>query len=243
MINIYTKPKETKKTPFVNKPYYDDSIGEWGIVEEVNSKLNQVNVVTRRGIRLIGIPVFSQEWVVNKEDYVASSRNLPPVGASVFVLMPTKTATGAFVLCSGFPLCEPSLQNLFAKDDSELEEKNNTKETVTQGGWNITEEYETGIVNFVSKDENIKLSINSEEEVSLEIWDAVISVKEDELKISALENEITITSNGVTLKPKKLVIESEGDIEFKCSNSKLYTDNFVVKKSATSPIAALEVSP
>lgn len=227
MIQIKKRPQIEKKLAFTNHVYYDDAIGEWGTVEEVNSKLNQVNVLTRRGLRLIGIPVFSQEWVVDKDDYVASSRNLPPVGASVFVLMPTKTATGAFVLCSGFPLCEPSLQNLFAKDDSELEEKNNTKETVTQGGWDITENYNTGIVKFVSKDEKISLIVDSENKISLKAFDC----------------EIQITPDNVTIKPKQLKIESENDIELKCASSVIYTDSLTVKKSENSPIPAMEITP
>ena len=222
MTFVFPKKKENfNPINFSNNPFFDDSIGVWGVVDEVNSKLNQVNVTTNRGLNFIGIPVVSNEWVISKDDYVPSSRNLPPVGATVFVLMPNKTVSGAFVLCSGFLARETTEQVLFAKNDSELEEKNNTKERITQGGWNITENYDSGIVNFISREENIKLSINSEEEVSLEMWNTTLSIKEDELKISALENEITITSNGVTLKPKKLVIESEGDIEFKCTNSKL----------------------
>lgn len=227
MVFNFNKKKEFNPNNFSNNPFYNDSIGVWGVVEEVNSKLNQVNVTTNRGLKFIGIPVISNEWVLTKDDYVPSSRNLPPVGATVFVLMPNKTVSGAFVLCSGFLARETTEQVLFAKNDSELEEKNNTRERITQGGWDITEEYETGIVKFKSKDENITLLIDSENEITLTAYDNVITITKDEVK----------------LEPKKLTVESENDIKLKCANSIIYTDKLSVKKSATSPIAALEVTP
>lgn len=227
MVFNFNKKKEFNPNNFSNSPFYNDSIGVWGVVEEVNSKLNQVNVTTNRGLKFIGIPVISNEWVLTKDDYVPSSRNLPPVGATVFVLMPNKTVSGAFVLCSGFLARETTEQVLFAKNDSELEEKNNTKERITQGGWNITEEYDTGIINFKSKDENITLLIDSENEITLTAYDNVITITKDEVK----------------LEPKKLTVESKNDIELKCANSIIYTDKLSVKKSSTSPIAALEVTP
>lgn len=227
MTFIFNKKKEFNPNNFSNNPFYNDSIGVWGVVEEVNSKLNQVNVTTNRGLKFVGIPVISQEWVLAKDSYVPSSRNLPPVGATVFVLMPNKTVSGAFVLCSGFLARETTEQVLFAKNDSELEEKNNTRERITQGGWDITEEYDTGIINFKSKDENITLLIDSESEITLTAYDNVITITRDEVK----------------LKPKKLTVESENDIELKCANSIIYTNKLSVKKSATSPIAALEVTP
>ena len=96
--------------PVPNNNYLAQRIGFWGLVSAQNSLNNTVTVISDTGYELKNIPVFSSEWVTvdDNKNYIPSTRNLPPVKSRVFVLTPTYTAVGAFVLCSGF-YCESVL--------------------------------------------------------------------------------------------------------------------------------------
>ena len=184
------KPLESiiSKNPASRSSFLESRIGFWGNVENVNSQNNTVDVVADIGFLYRNIPVMSHEWVnaTDSKDYVTAERNLPPVGARVFVLTPTRTITGAFVLCSGYARGEEDTHTLYAKNDSEQEEKNAVREKVTQGGWTVKEDYANGNSSFTSQDGNIAVNINPVEnsdkgqtkEVSLAAWDNVISVSE-----------------------------------------------------------------
>ena len=193
-----------------NNNYLKGRIGFWALVTAVNSRNNTVTVVSDTGYELKNIPVVSGEWVTVDENknYIPSQRNLPPVNSRVFVLTPTYTAVGAFVLCSGFSRGDENIRTLWAANENELEDKNNCREVKTQGGWDITEEYANGNFKAISNDGNIKFNVNTEEnsqksqpkEVSVTAWGNSIIINENGVSYTdANGNEIQSTSSGITI--------------------------------------------
>lgn len=186
-------------------------IGFWALVIGVNSINNTVTVVSDTGYVYPNIPVISNEWVTvdDSKDYIPSTRNLPPKNSHVFVLTPTYTATGAFVLCSGFSRGDENIRTLWAKNENELEDKNNCRETKTQGGWDITEEYANGNFKAESNDGNITINVNTTEdsqksqlkEVSVTAWNNKVVINEDGISV--------VDKNGNTIKSisKKIFLE------------------------------------
>lgn len=193
-----------------NNNYLKGRIGFWALVTAVNSRNNTVTVVSDTGYELKNIPVVSGEWVTvdDNKNYIPSQRNLPPVNSRVFVLTPTYTAVGAFVLCSGFSRGDENIRTLWAANENELEDKNNCREVKTQGGWDITEEYANGNFKAISNDGNIKFNVNTEEnsqksqpkEVSVTAWGNSIIINENGVSYTdANGNEIQSTSSGITI--------------------------------------------
>lgn len=191
-------------------------IGFWALVTDVNSINNTVTVVSDTGFEYPNIPVMSNEWVTvdDSKDYIPSTRNLPPKNSRVFVLTPTYTATGAFVLCSGFSRGDENIRTLWASGEGELEDKNNCRETKTQGGWDITEEYKNGNTTFKSNDEKIVININT-------IEDSQKSQKK-EISIKAWDNSIVIDDKGIVItdKNKNVIKMTSTDIQVMADTSK-----------------------
>lgn len=188
--------------------FLDNRIGFWGDVTAVNSQMNAVDVIADIGITFRNIPVMSREWVnaSDGKDYVTAERDLPPIGSRVFVLTPTHTITGAFVLCSGYSKGDTDTHTLFAASDDKQEEKNAERERVTQGGWNETEDYNNGNRNFVSADGNISIAVNTAENSDKE--------QKKEVSLIAWKNEIHVTEEGVEItipKNANLTLNVEGD--------------------------------
>jgi hypothetical protein len=193
--------------------YLANRIGFWALVKEVNSKNNTVTVVSDTGFIYTNIPVLSSEWVTidNNKNYIPSQRNLPPKNSRVFILTPTHSATGAFVLCSGFSRGDENIRTLWAKNDNELEDKNNCREIKTQGGWDVTEEYANGNYKAASNDENIIFQANpvqnddksQNKEISLTAWGNTIVINEDGIAVTdANNNTVEATSDGIIIKDK-----------------------------------------
>lgn len=182
------------KQPIDNTNFLSGRIGFWGIVKEQNSLNNTVTVVSDTGFELDNIPIFSSEWVTvdDNKNYIPSTRNLPPKFSRVFVLTPTFTATGAFVLCSGFSRGDENIRTLWAASESELEDKNNCRETKTQGGWDITEEYSNGNYSVTSDDGKIKFNVNTTQNSQ--------KSQPKEVSVTAWNQNITITDKGITIK-------------------------------------------
>lgn len=191
-------------------------IGFWALVKEVNSINNTVTVISDTGFIFKNIPVKSDEWVTinDSKDYIPSQRNLPPINSRVFVLTPTYSATGAFVLCSGFSRGDENIRKLWASGESELEDKNNCRETKTQGGWDITEEYANGNFKAASNDGKIVFTANTTEdsdksqvkEVSLKAWGRELTINENGISVVDIEdednnkkNEIIFSNGGITV--------------------------------------------
>lgn len=197
--------------PLENSNFLANRIGFWAVVKEQNSLNNTVTVVSDTGYEYSSIPVVSDEWVTvdDNKNYIPSTRNLPPVNSRVFVLTPTYSASGAFVLCSGFSRGDENIRTLWAKDESELEQKNNSRETKTQGGWDITEDYKNGNFSAVSVDEKISITANTAannqlsqtKEVSVTAWGNTIIINEDGITITdANKKKIITSSSGVSIK-------------------------------------------
>ena len=204
--------KTNAEAPHLNNDsYLKNRLGFWALVKDVNSKNNTVTVVSDTGFEYSNIPVKSDEWVTLKDNYIPSQRNLPPKNSRVFVLTPTFTAVGAFVLCSGFSRGDENIRTLWAANDNELEDKNNSRETKTQGGWDITEEYANGNYKAASNDENIVFQANpvqdddksQNKEISLNAWGNTIVINEDGIAVTdANNNTVEATSDGIIIKDK-----------------------------------------
>ena len=201
--------------------YLENRLGFWALVKEVNSINNTVTVISDTGFEYKNIMVKSDEWVtINKsKNYIPSQRNLPPKDSRVFILTPTHSATGAFVLCSGFSRGDENIRTLWAKNNSELEDKNNCRETKTQGGWDITEEYADGNFQVVSNGGNITITANTTKndqksqpkEVSVKAWNNVITVNENGIKITDKNNNVFESKqNGfsITVGNSKIVVSN-----------------------------------
>ena len=204
--------KTNAEAPHLNNDsYLKNRLGFWALVKDVNSKNNTVTVVSDTGFEYSNIPVKSDEWVTLKDNYIPSQGSLPPKNSRVFVLTPTFTAVGAFVLCSGFSRGDENIRTLWAANDNELEDKNNSRETKTQGGWDITEEYANGNYKAASNDENIVFQANpvqdddksQNKEISLNAWGNTIVINEDGIAVTdANNNTVEATSNGIIIKDK-----------------------------------------
>ena len=171
--------------------------GFWGVVREVDARTNTVDVLRDGSLIIKNIPVAtSNEWVCEFKDknYVAGARNLPPINARVFVLMPTGTYEGAFVLCSGLSSYEDAHKRAFmAKDESELHDKNNRRKTVTVGNWEISYNYQNGSCEIQSP--------SRADGVVIRLYD---NEKEKKASIQAFGSTFIIEKEGkITIKGKK----------------------------------------
>lgn len=161
--------------------------GVWGVVTDVNSRTNCVDVRLSSGVILKEVPVAcTDEWVCEYKDadYVSGSRNLPPEHARVFLLMPTGTFESAFVLCSGLSRYEKAHEKAFmASSDSERTEKNTVRETVLPGKWKKRYDYQSGGYTLVSPHEKVTLTVHDDSE-------------KQEAGLSAFGTDITIDKDG-----------------------------------------------
>lgn len=233
-INFQRVRRDARKLPINSQSPLTDRIGFWASVSSVDSTTNRVDVYSDTGVYCTGLPVYSQEWVNadSDKDYVTGSRNLPPIGARVFVLMPTHTIAGAFVLCSGYAMGEAKTKNLLASEDDkqQIKQYSTIKESITQGGWNIKEDYNNGNLSMKSVDENVSIEINLEDNKKLE--------QKKGITIKAFDYEIVIQPD------KKMVINAKSDLTLNAGDKKmtLITSKFSVKSDENNPIADLEVT-
>lgn len=104
---------------------------------------------------------------------------------------------------------DENIRTLWAQNDNEVTDKNNCRETKTQGGWDITEEYSNGNFKAESNDGNITINVNTAEdsqksqlkEVSVTAWNNKVVINEDGISV--------VDKNGNTIKSisKKLLLE------------------------------------
>jgi len=211
-----------------NRSYLDGRVGFWGNVTGIDSTKNRVHVMADIGFEYVGIPVVSHEWV-NADDtngIVSGSRNLPPIGSRVFVFTPTKTITGAFVLCSGYATGDIKTHKIFS-DESEKETNNKIKESISPSGWNESEDYSTGIKKLKSKDGNIELTMDPSEAITIKGWKHIIKITENGI---VLDNTQTNTNVQIT---------TDKNIQLSGKDVVLDVDNFKIKGGE---FALLEVS-
>lgn len=241
LVKSFTHHKHSIPQDLKSGSYYSERIGFWADVKEIDSANNCVTVVNDQGFTLNSIPVCSSEWVSDKDKYVSGERQLPPEGARVFVLTPTKTLSGAFVLCSGYPKGEKSLQTLFAQNSNEESVKKNQYERITQGGWDIKENYEDGNISLSSNDGNIVIQINpakndnlkQEQTVSITAYNNAFEITKDGIKFTdANKNSFSATSDGFSIEDKnknKITTASSGIKIEDCNKNKIETTTASVK--------------
>ena len=183
--------------------------GFWGVVMEVDSTTNTVDVKTGGGLVLKNIPVScTNEWICEYKDagYVAGERNLPPINARVFVLMPTGTYEGAFVLCSGLSVYEDAHKQAFMASKEEKHDKDNSRQIVRQGKWESLYKYENGSFELKSP--------NGDDGIIVKIDD---DKKKQEINIKAFGSSIIIDKDGnIKINVKKdSKIEVKGNADIK----------------------------
>jgi hypothetical protein len=222
---------------------FDRRFGEWGRVEVAHSEDNTADVFLDNGVFLKRAPVAGREWVVAGEDsgkeYNSGERDLPPVHARVFIMMPSGTYNDCFILpFSGFS----AAARPFMDDDRE-----NVRDRITPGGWHVTDDYVTGSRKAVSPDgktevgidygtgdepkdapefhlslfDEIKADAVSGDNVTLSVFDEVEinHVKGDSCTVKVFDSEIVIRPGGVSMKPKETAIEVDGSAVIKISGN------------------------
>ena len=202
--------------------------GEWGRVEGRHSEDNTVDVLLASGNYLIRVPVASREWVVSsedaKKDYSSGERDLPPVHARVYIVMPSATYNDCFAApFSGFSTIDQTAP--YMEDDKEK-----IKERITPSGWRMTNDYVTGSHKAVSPDGKTGIEIdygNEEEpkeenpELHLNLFDEVTidHVKGDSCTIKVYDTELVIRNGEVLIKPKETAIEVNGNATIKTTGN------------------------
>ena len=210
--------------------YMDGAFGFWGEVSAVDSTTNRVRVVASTGIEYYGLPVASNEWVNKTDNYVSGEIKLPPIGSRVFVLTPTGTIAGAFVLCSGYAAGDPSTHELYS-NKNEKEKNNKIAKKRTQSGWLETEEYESGIRTFISQNKKMQIQLNPDEKENS------IDIKLNDFEIKIDENGLHINNSGSS----QITMKSDNDLIIDAGSNKteIITSKFTVGKTKGNP--SLEV--
>jgi hypothetical protein len=232
-ILIKNTHKEKTTTPSHIKsisPYDTGRYGAWGIVQELHPDDASVDVLVD-GILLERIPVVSREWVTLydvDDKYVSGERNLPPVNARVFLLMPTGNFDNCFVLCSGFSMFDSDHRETIT-DHADIGEDIQVRRTIMPGHWKKEYDPETGTFNIVSPDEKTSLLLDyreDEPQLHLSIFEKVKVdiVSEDSIKLSMFnvtfiidkEGKVNMkTENDIKIEAKGLNIEGSGEITVK----------------------------
>lgn len=229
---MHNRPKDVIPQQLPNGVYYDGRYGFWGNVTAVNSRNNCCDIISDTGYKFRNIPVATREWVNSSG---SGERNLPPVDSRVFILMPTGTISGAFILCSGYAIGETDTHNLYAQNDSDKDYYNKTIEKHSQSGWIEKENQETGNRSIESSDGNIKVEINladnSEKSetkgVTITAWDHTITITEDKIEMTAnkavtitAEDSVSLTAkNGLTIDGNNKSVEIKNASTFKVNGN------------------------
>ncbi len=214
---IIRRNKQSTHQGFTNTSFLSNRYGFWGNVTAVDSKTNKVRVLSTTGYEYIGIPVCSHEWVNKQEDKFSGSRNLPAVGSRVFVLMPTGTITGAFVLCSGYAEGDTETHDLWTED------KENEVKTVTQNGWTKIEDTENNLISLESSNGNVKLELipNGEDaNINLKAFNFTLKITKDGIDLVSENDSVAMTvdkplkidsgSNAVTIQTSNFKVTKDG---------------------------------
>ncbi len=231
---FYNKSNYEKKNETSSSEYGQHRTGFWGYVSAVHSDSLSVDVENSNGFKFHYVPVASMEWV--SKDGGAGERNLPPVGSRVFVMMPTGTVQGGFVLCSGFSFNSVNEQADFRATKSEDVEKfNSIKKRILNSGWSYEENLENGNISFINKNQEVKVEIvndddsESGEKKGLKITAFGSSFSFDDngfLFTEKNENKITFDSAGVVIEDKnsnKITMKSGGIVIEDAKGNKIET--------------------
>jgi hypothetical protein len=230
---------------------FDKRFGAWGKVDVLHSDDNTVDIYLDSGIHLKRVPVASKEWVVSgqdaEKDYNSGERDLPPVQARVFIMMPTCTYSDCFVMpFSGFSTIDQTAP--YMEDDREK-----IKERITPSGWHIIDDCVTGSHKAVSPDKKTSLEIDygTEQEPKEDAPELRLSLFEeinikhiagDSCAIKIFDTDIVIKPGEVSFKPKETIIEVIGNAKIDVSgDATVKGDNITAEASASAKIKAPKV--
>lgn len=143
-----------------NNSYTDDRIGFWGTVQDVHAENNTVDVLMDIGILLPDVPVGCFDYVkenkIKNITFYSGKVDLPARESYVFCLMPNRTVTSAFVLCSGIPYGNSFSDKFFSHNSKESQQIEVTEKKTDQAGWTIEKRKDNGNVKLYSVDKNIE---------------------------------------------------------------------------------------
>jgi len=216
-------------------------LGDWGRVEASHSEDNTADVVLASGLYLERVPVASREWVVSADDSGgernSGERDLPPVNARVFVLMPSFRYEDSFVVpFSGFSTIDRTAP--FMEDGRE-----SVRERVTPGGWHVTDDLVTGSRRAVSPDgktafeidfggeaepkerpelhlsvfDDVKVDVTAGEKATVRIFDTEIVIKPGEVLLKTGDTTVEVDGNAALKITGNAEVEAGGDVTVKAN--------------------------
>lgn len=201
--------------------------GCWAYVTAVHSDSLTVDAENSNGFKFHYVPVASREWV--SKDGGSGERDLPPVGSRVFILMPTGTVQGGFVLCSGFSFNSVSEQADFkASSDKDIEAFNTSRKKISSSGWTFGENLGSGNITAESKGRSIRIEALNEDEKDtgkgfrIEAFGSVLALDENGAVLESRDGgKITISSgrivaedsNGNRIETTKTSVKINGNLE------------------------------
>lgn len=232
-INLNTRKPYNNKNELPSTDFFKTGrIGFWAHVIQLHSDSLTVDIAADdNGYEYYYIPVISKEWV-NSDDKTGS-RDLPPINSSVFVLTPTKSIQGAFVLCSGYAKTQPAESAEFVASSSqktEIDKANNSMKKISTAGWITEENRENGNITIKSDDEKVKIEITmaddstsgTKKNVTITAWDNVIKLDADGVSITSNKAVELKTSGDFTLDA------ASNNIKLKCSKFSVNDTDFSV---------------
>lgn len=197
----YEKENEVSPTE-----YGRSRTGFWAYVTAVHSDSLTVDLENFNGFKFHYVPVACREWV--SKDGGKGERNLPPVGSRVFVMMPTGTIQGGFVLCSGFSFNSVNEQADFrAAKDEDIEKFNSSKKILSNSGWTYEENLENGNVSIANGTQEIRIEAANAD-------DSGSGIKKG-LKITAFGSSFSVDDDGFIFAEKnggKIAFDKNGAV-------------------------------
>lgn len=192
-------------------------IGEWARVVKARSEDCSIDVITASGAFLKHVPVASREWSAPLEGGGHSGeRDLPPVNARVFVLMPSLSFSDCFALpFSGHSVIDRPAPFMDAGEEGAVER-------IEPSGWRSRSDRGSGSRRIESPDGKTFLDVSYEGgagALELSLFDDVkITVGEGKSAvIEAFDATIEIKSGSASVKTKNLKIEADGELSVKTS--------------------------
>lgn len=172
-------------------------LGVWAKVLDRHSEDNTVDIETSDGINAYRIPVASRDWIFSG-DAVGGTRDLPPPGSYVFVLLPDGRFETGFVLCSGIPRRnDTALRSEFLQSGKESEKK-----SISEGGWKQTEDSESGDI-LIEDDAGFEMKVErSSKSIEIKDWSGgTTRMNSEGIKIAdSFGNEVTLGAAGIEIK-------------------------------------------
>lgn len=206
-------------------------VGLWGEVLRRHSEDHTVDVRFQSGFEMARIPVASSEWSTAKTKPILGGRDLPPVGATVFALMPTGEIESAFILASMLlPLSDKQKTNFLVKD------KESEALSIVEGGWRKTYDKAKGDLK-IEDDSTFILTIEkSNKKIDILDWNKnEVTIDSNGIKVvDANKNEITLGASGVSVKDKNgnVVDLAAGGATITTTQAKITGGALTVKGSA-----------